>query len=325
MAVKPKIAFYWCSSCGGCEESILDMGARLLDVAEAAEIVFWPVAIDTKYDDLRSFEDGSIAACFINGSLRLDEHLDMVTLLRRKARLVVAQGACAHLGGVYGLGNLSSADGLLKTSYELVPSGEKGGGSIPQPWTEVDSGFLQLPRLIPRVKALNQVIPVDYFIPGCPPVPDSVYRAVEAIISGSTFPNGYVFADDKALCDSCPRGNSKPDRIKVRTLKRFHEIALDLEACFLAQDVICLGPATRGGCQSRCINANMPCRGCFGPPGSIDDQGGKSLSFIASLLEFADSPEGTELLSSLPDLGGLIYRYSLPTSILKGRMKVSSE
>lgn len=309
---KPKIAFYWCSSCGGCEESVLDMGARLLDVAEMAEIVFWPAAMDTKYAEVRSFQDRSITACFINGSIRLDEHVEMVKLLRKKARLIVAYGACAHLGGVYGLGNFFSPEQLIKTSYELVPS----MGSLRKSASET----LKLPELLPRVKSLNQVVPVDYFIPGCPPVPESIFDAVSAIISGAPLPKAYIFADHKALCDSCPRNKTRPDHLKLDSFKRLYEVELDPETCFLAQGVICLGPATRGGCNSRCINANMPCRGCFGPPGAVKDQGAKSISFIASLLEASKIAGDDRPLASLPDLGGLIYRYSLPSSILQGSL-----
>jgi F420-non-reducing hydrogenase small subunit len=49
MGDRPKIALYWCASCGGCEESVIDLAEDLLTVAEKAEIVFWPVALDARY------------------------------------------------------------------------------------------------------------------------------------------------------------------------------------------------------------------------------------------------------------------------------------
>ena len=39
MSDKPKVAFYWCASCGGCEEAVVDLAEQLLDVAGAVEIV----------------------------------------------------------------------------------------------------------------------------------------------------------------------------------------------------------------------------------------------------------------------------------------------
>ena len=64
---KAKIAFYWAASCGGCEIAILDLDAAVLDIAAKADIVFWPVAIDTKYQDIEAMSDKSIDVTFFNG------------------------------------------------------------------------------------------------------------------------------------------------------------------------------------------------------------------------------------------------------------------
>jgi F420-non-reducing hydrogenase small subunit len=55
---KPKFAMYWAASCGGCEISTLNIGDKILDVDANFEIVFWPVATDFKYDDVRAYPDG---------------------------------------------------------------------------------------------------------------------------------------------------------------------------------------------------------------------------------------------------------------------------
>ncbi|MCJ7680317.1 MAG: oxidoreductase, partial [Candidatus Aminicenantes bacterium] len=102
---KPKVAFYWCASCGGCEEAVVDLAEDILKVTAAVDIVFWPVALDFKKSDVLAMEDGSIAVSFINGAVRLSEQEEMVKLLRRKSGLVVAFGSCSHLGGIPGLGN----------------------------------------------------------------------------------------------------------------------------------------------------------------------------------------------------------------------------
>lgn len=67
---KPKVAFYWCASCGGCEETVVDLNEGLLTVAEAVDIVFWPVAMDFKRKDVEALGDGEIAVSFINGGVR---------------------------------------------------------------------------------------------------------------------------------------------------------------------------------------------------------------------------------------------------------------
>ncbi|RKY56837.1 MAG: oxidoreductase, partial [Candidatus Neomarinimicrobiota bacterium] len=113
---KPKVAFYWCASCGGCEEAVVDLAEDILKVVEAVDIVLWPVAMDFKKSDVEAMPDGSIAVSFINGAVRTSEQDEWAKLLRRKSGLIVAFGSCSHLGGIPGLANLSSRDELFKTA-----------------------------------------------------------------------------------------------------------------------------------------------------------------------------------------------------------------
>ena len=105
MPEKPKVAFYWCASCGGCEESVVDLAEDILGVVAAVDIVFWPVAMDFKKTDVEAMADGSIVASLINGAIRSSEQEEMAHLLRRKSQVVIAYGACAQLGGIPGLAN----------------------------------------------------------------------------------------------------------------------------------------------------------------------------------------------------------------------------
>ena len=116
--MKPKVAFYWCASCGGCEEAVLDLAEEMLNVLEAVDIVFWPVALDFKEKDVEAMADGSIAISFINGAVRTTDQLKMARLLRQKSKLVVAFGVCAQVGGIPGLANLTDAKGVLDEAYE---------------------------------------------------------------------------------------------------------------------------------------------------------------------------------------------------------------
>ena len=82
---KPKVGFYWCASCGGCEESVVDLAEDILMVTYAVDIVFWPVAMDFKKDDVKKMEDGSILVTMINGAVRTSEQEEMARLIRKKA------------------------------------------------------------------------------------------------------------------------------------------------------------------------------------------------------------------------------------------------
>jgi len=324
---KPKVAIYWCASCGGCEETVVDLNEDILKVVEAVDIVLWPVAMDFKKKDIEALDDGEIAVSLINGSIRLEEQEEMVKLLRQKSGLVVAFGACAHLGGIPGLGNFCNKETIFDRAYKETPSVENPDGTVPQEKVTVAVGELTLPAFWDTVKPLDQVIPVDYYLPGCPPPPDSVMNAVTAILSGNLPEKGTVLAPDKALCDTCPRNETKPEILSIKEIKRPWEIKIDPEKCFLAQGLICHGPFTRSGCGETCINANMPCRGCFGPTSEVEDQGAKGISMIASLLGLEDeenmSDEATkELIDQIADPAGTFYRFSLASSILqRKRMK----
>jgi F420-non-reducing hydrogenase small subunit len=317
MSEKQKIAFYWCASCGGCEESIIDLAQDILQVAGTAEIVFWPVAMDFKYADVMGIEDDEIAVTLINGSIRTDEQEHMARVLRKKSKWLMAHGSCAHLGGVVGLANLSQGADVLRRSYEEVPSVNNPEEVWPQTKT-LDSGReLTLPGFHNTVRSLDQTVEVDYYIPGCPPTPELVKEAIMMVLENRLPPRGSVLADRKALCDTCPRRESRPDKVKIVELHRVHEVEWDPQRCFLDQGIICLGPATRGGCMARCIRANMPCRGCFGPTDNVMDQGAKCVSFLAAILDVTDEKELEKMAETIPDPAGLFYRYSLPSSLLK--------
>ena len=305
--MKPKVAFYWCASCGGCEEAVLDLAEGVLDVVNAVDIVFWPVALDFKEKDVEAMPDGSIDIAFINGGVRNSDQRHMVELLRRKSRTVVAFGVCAQLGGVPGLANFSGRKSLLEEAY---------GDTPPQTAYRENGYFLELPEMDAIVQALDRAIPVDYYVPGCPPTPKIIQHALGLLLSADPPPRKSVLAPDRALCEECPRRDSKPERPLLKEFKRVFEAPADPEKCLLAQGFLCLGSVTRAGCDSACIKGNMPCTGCFGPTSRVRDFGGKALSAIASLVDSNDEAEIERILANVADPVGTFYRYSLPASLM---------
>ncbi|MGC9364876.1 MAG: oxidoreductase [Fidelibacterota bacterium] len=312
---KPQVAFYWCASCGGCEEAVVDLAEDILKVVDAVDIVLWPVAMDFKRSDIETMADGSIAVAFINGAVRTAEQEEWVRLLRRKSGLIVAFGSCAHLGGIPGLANLSSLRQLFETVYRNVPSVNNPDNVFPEAVTHIEEGELELPEMHSEVRALDQVIEVDYYVPGCAPPPDLIMEAITAILSGKLPAKGTILAPDKSLCDSCLRNDSKPDKLKIMDIKRISLANIPADKCFLAEGVVCLGPATRSGCGERCINANMPCRGCFGPTKAVHDQGAKFLAGFSSQFESEDERKIEAFAESVIDPAGLFYMFSLASSL----------
>ncbi len=317
---KPKIAFYWCASCGGCEEAVVDLAEDILGVVEAVDIVFWPVAMDFKKRDVEALADGSILATLLNGSIRTSEQEEMACLLRRKSQYLIAYGACAQLGGIPSLANQFQREQLFEYIYEKSPTVVNEAKTRPQTHARENGHELTLPEFRHLVRALDQVVPVDYYIPGCPPTPKGTKAAVGALLEGKLPPRGAVLAPDVALCEQCARKNTKPNDVRFSAFKRPHLTALDPELCFLAQGVVCLGPATRGGCEGLCPAGGMPCSGCFGPTSRVRDQGAKILSSLCANIASKEEEEIDKILGGIPDPVGTFYRYGLAKSLLRRRI-----
>lgn len=315
MGNKLKFAFYWGASCGGCEVAVLDINEKILDVAALADILLWPVAVDGKYKDIEALADKTIDVCFFNGGVRNSEVKHVAELLRKKSKTVVAFGACACWGGIPGLANQFSREQILKRVYETTPSTDNPSKLRPQTKTKVPEGELQLPEFFERVFPLDEVIGVDYYLPGCPPTAEWVLTAVEAIAKNQLPPIGSVIGINKTVCDECQL--ERKDERSIKKFYRPHEIIPEPKKCLLEQGIICCGPATRGGCKARCIEVNMPCRGCYGPPPGVIDQGAKMLSAVSSLVASNDEQEIEKIIEDVKDPLGIFYQFGLPKSLLR--------
>jgi F420-non-reducing hydrogenase small subunit len=314
---KPKVAFYWCASCGGCEEAVVDLAEAILDVVTKVDIVFWPVAMDFKRKDVESMVDGSITATFLNGAIRTSEQEAMAQLLRSKSQLLVAVGACSQLGGIPGLANLFDRDNLLQEVYVQSPSTMNAEGTLPQAHHETNGRSVELPVFYDSVCSLDQVVDVDYYIPGCPPTAKTFGAALRVLLSSDLPVKGTVLAPDCALCEECPRKDTKPEKPVFTEFKRPQQMLVDEVKCLLAQGLLCMGPGTRSGCEALCVRGNMPCTGCYGPTSRVRDQGAKILSSLASLVDSKEETEIDRVLSTIPDPVGTFYRYGLPVSLLR--------
>lgn len=317
---KLKLAVYWASACGGCCVSVLDVHEKLFDVIAAADLVFWPIALDIKYKDVEEMPDQHIDVTLFNGAVRNSENEHMAKLLRKKSKILVAYGSCSHLGGIPGLANFSTKEELFRRVYIESESTVNPEKIVPLPEYEVEEGKLTIPDFYNDVRSLAQVTDVDYFIPGCPPQTERLLEVFIAIVSGAELPpkGSVIGAGTKTQCDECVRKKTENKRIKK--FYRPWEIEDDGVTCFMEQGVLCMGPATRLGCGHRCIKGNAPCRGCYGPPEGVTDAGAKMMSAIGSIIDEKEPQEINRVLEDLVDTAGSFYRFSLPVSILRRKM-----
>ncbi len=316
---KPKFAMYWAASCGGCEIAVLNIHEKILDVDANFDVVFWPVAMDAKYKDVEAMEDGSILLTLFNGAIRNDENEHIAKLLRQKSQILVAFGSCATEGCMPALANLTPLEEVVETVYSTV-STDNPERVHPQPTYQVAEGELQIPKLFPIVRTLDQVVDVDYYMPGCPPESHQIAAVIDLVIDvlqgkAALPPKGTVIgAGGSTVCDDCPR---KRDVKTIREFKRIQDVMLDPEICILEQGVICSGPATRNGCGALCPQAGSPCIGCYGPAEGVLDYGARLLTAVASVIDSNDPEEIERIIDGIPDPAGMFYRFNLGGSLLR--------
>ena len=317
---KPKFAMYWAASCGGCEIAVLNIHERILDVDANFEVVFWPVAMDAKYKDVEAMEDGSILLTLFNGGIRTDENEHLAKLLRRKSQILVAFGACAVEGGNPGLANFSPVDEIFDTVYSTV-STENPQDIRPNFSYEVPEGTIYIPEFEPVLRTLDQVVDVDYYMPGCPPESHQIEAVIDLVIQvlngkAELPPKGATIGvGDSTVCDDCTRTRNVK---KISGIKRIQEMDyIDPTLCLLEQGILCNGPATASGCDAKCPSAGAPCVGCYGPAVGVVDYGARMMTAVASVIDSRDPDEVDKILDTIVDPAGSFYRFNLAHSLLR--------
>jgi len=290
MTAKISVATTWLQSCSGCHVAFLDLHEGLLDGLESIEIKYSTIM------DVKEVPEVDIG--IVEGAVANEDNEEILKKFREKAKRIVALGTCACFGGIPGLRNLFQRADILERGY--VDTESTVDGKIPT--------GAEIPALKKHVVPIDQVIEVDHYIPGCPPLPEAIADTLMALAEGRT-----PERKTRNLCEECTR---KKDRMLVASrdfvtdsVLAPHELEeIDPEKCFLEQGVLCMGPATCEGCGARCMDGNMPCRGCMGPTPDALEQGAKIINALASIL-----PAGGMLFQE--DIVGVGYRYSLPVSI----------
>jgi F420-non-reducing hydrogenase small subunit len=306
----------------------LNIGDKILVVDEVFDLAFFPCIADFKVEHVEGYPDGYIDVCLFNGAIRTSENEEMAKLLRQKSKVLVAYGSCAYEGCIPALSNLTTKEDTFNTVYFDNKTIDNPDRIVPQVETQVAEGTLTLPEFYNTVKSLDQVVDVEYYLPGCPPEPEQIWAVLEVVVNallneGPLPPAGSIVgAGTVAVCEECPLEKN------VKTIKKFYrpyEVLPKPGICLLEQGIVCVGPATRSGCGALCPQANMGCRGCYGTLDGVEDQGAKMLAAIASVVDVGESGEDeSELeekigaaMDSLADPSGTFYRFSMAHSILE--------
>jgi len=222
--------------CAGCISSFLNAGDALLEILSGDfEIVYSPTFMDLK-------EIPEVDLSIVEGGVRTVSDEELIREVRAKSRILVALGICATHGGITSLGNITSVKKLLEKEY-LLPDSTK------------------LPELKDLMYPICNFVDVDYYIPGCPPMPFLIVHSLKSIVSGKT-PTRH----QSVVCTECHR---KIIPAKLDRLYGIYEKEVDPELCLVSQGFVCLGSLTREGCGAPCPRAGFTCFGCRGPADSL--------------------------------------------------------
>ena len=321
---KLNVAIALGATCAGCDVAILDLNEKIIEVFDLVDFKFWPTAMDFKINDLKKLKDKEVDVGIYHGSIRTTEDAEIAEILRKKSKVVVAFGACANFGGIPSLANMPYEKSMFDTVYKEVPSMDNPEGTVPQTSIEIDGINLTLPGMREKADALEAIIDVDYFVPGCPPMVPLIEQVVEVLkvfaSTGQLPPKGAIIADTKTLCEEC--GRTKPEEISFKDFISPQEVQeIDPDLCLIPQGIICMGPATRAGCDALCPKMNVGCRGCLGPTEKVKDHGLKMLSALTSLLdvdieEDMSEEELQKVIDKIPDPLGTFYRFTFGKSLI---------
>ena len=215
------------------------------------EVVFSPTFMDVR-------EIPKVDLAIVEGGVRTEADEELLREMRAKTGTLVALGICATHGGVTSLGNVFDLKKLLKE--RTLKARRPTAGPVP------------LPELKDMMYPICAFVDVDFYIPGCPPMPPLIIKTLKSLIGGEK-PERVK----GVVCLECPR---KILPVKPGRLNGIYEKEADPKICLLSQGFICLGSLTRRGCGAPCPRAGFTCFGCRGPPDNLLYRSGDLHEFL---------------------------------------------
>jgi len=163
-----RVATVWLGGCSGCHMSFIDLDEWLIDLAAAVEIVFSPIM------DIKEYPE-NVDVVLVEGAIANEDHVEMMHRVRKNTKIVVSFGDCAVTGNVTAMRNpLGDPENVLQRAY-------KDAADV-APQIPSEPGIV--PKLTPRVTPVHELVPVDLFLPGCPPPAARIKLFLEQVLAG---------------------------------------------------------------------------------------------------------------------------------------------
>ena len=237
---KPQVTLNteWLSDCSGCHIAIVDLHEKILTVLESVTIQHCPVLTDIK-----DYPHATVG--IISGAIRTEHDRHAAIKMRESCDIAIAWGTCAVYGGIAGAGIVHTNEEIFDTVYR----NNKTTTAHAAPTTLISA-------MEEVVLPIDEVINVDYYLPGCPPHPAFILDALLALVEGRK-----PKATKESVCAHCKRTMKKTE---VTTMRKPTEGVAEPDLCLLSQGYLCMGSVTLDRCLSPCPNNGVPCSGCAG-------------------------------------------------------------
>lgn len=208
--MKPKVAIISLTCCEGCAFAILDLGKKFLELEKDLDIKNFRLIEENKHLANEKYD-----IVFVEGSPITKENLAELKSLRKNSKILIGLGNCAAMGGIHQIKNWGNKTKIIRAVYKNTEG--------------LDN---------PAIKRLDEVVKVDFVIPGCPINAEDFFEVVNNLLAGKLLRH-----PERPVCFECQTNGYR---------------------CLLQKNEECLGPATRGGCNAVCLKSKQACWGCRG-------------------------------------------------------------
>jgi F420-non-reducing hydrogenase small subunit len=295
--MKTRISTEWLSGCSGCHVAVVDLHEKLLNLVDSAEFVRCPVLMDEK-----GYPEADVG--IVEGAVRSSHDREALVKMRESVKTLIAFGTCAVYGGPSGLGWLSTPEEILRVSYGEGPTN-----------TAAERPDSDAPKLEPSVVPIDEVVPVDIYLPGCPPHPYWIASAINSLQSPERHP-----LEMKSVCSRCER---KMKKTSGKALAKGQLTAPDEKLCFLSQGVVCLGSVTLERCLAQCPGRGVACAGCAGPSADIITEPHLDIrTMVARRMSMLTGITEEEIRQYLEQEARTFYAYAAASPVIYGKPAV---
>jgi NAD-reducing hydrogenase small subunit len=148
--------------------SLLDIDERIATVLELADLRSSPIT------DLKEPDESGVDVGILEGGINNSYNVEVAERMRKRSKCLVALGDCAVFGGVPAMRNFFTIEESLRRAYVETESTDDSGKIPSDPELAVPT----------KVQALSEVVPVDVFVPGCPPDADTIFYVLAELAQG---------------------------------------------------------------------------------------------------------------------------------------------